>query len=212
MSNVHSKIFLIVAFLFASGCNPPGLASFNLRESAVTRDDPMPPIGYKFYAYILPQPQFQKTSLLEIQKYAGCMAKVGAGDDPSQTVIMVVPEQRSPGQIDTQLAHDLARLFYNSPDIDGSELYVLIRSTPLSIGKRVTAEDTVAIRLGRIAPQYVGQWLYQLQIGLEAGNIQKPDDIKLQIMSALATIGGLQDFIGVAHASVAPDLATACSN
>lgn len=181
-----------------------------VRGGEVTAAAPQPPAGYGLYLYILPGRRVDDATLAAIAR-AHCArllpSRVGllarsAGDERRATALFVLPVREGTPRgtathVDVALAHDLLRL--RLPAFDPADVHVLATAAPL-IDATARPDDRI-IRLARMAPPFMAEWLLRLADQVEAGRMGTPDELDLRLRSVLWRIGAAGSLVGIQPAA-----------
>ncbi|NJM91513.1 MAG: hypothetical protein HC861_01520 [Rhodospirillaceae bacterium] len=178
--------------------------SKQLRKLAVTPEAPRPPLDVTLYLYVLPGIEVGRETLKQITEFHYCLPGRLSTDDPDAIAYLVLPSRVfQPGIpfVDLAFSSKLLHTIKRHEDIDEKEVYFIATAAP--IVPNAKAPGFKEIRLGRIAPQFVGTWLYRMQATVEAGEIKSPESLDLALRSVLTIVGSLGAVFGIDPAQAA---------
>ena len=170
-----------------------------MRKTEITSSTPTPQAGFGLYVYVLPESEVGNDMLRALEAFHQCLSAPGNAEAREALALLVLPVRSGEHTIDTSLAHALVRNVLGDSEIDKKEVYLIAVNQPLSAGVSALANGTesVVIRLGRVAPQYVGVWLNRMQSEIEAGRIDSPEEFDLKIQSVLVIVAEAGKLFGI---------------
>ena len=177
----------------------------------ITTSHQIPPADYGLYIYVLPGRMAQTETLTEIARYAcSRLLPSGTGEDRARSALFLVPvrpdqPRGTADAIDVALSGSLLQHRVAQPD--SRDVYVIVTTSRTLQGP--AAPDDIVIRLGRMAPPYVGTWLSRLTDTIARGQVEAPTDFDLRARSVFYAVGSLGELIGIKPANA--ELARACS-
>ena len=173
-----------------------------LEKYSITARQPIPSIRVGLYLYVLPGGEVDRDVLKQIADFQSCLPETDAKTPHDTVALLILPVRfLQPREIDLSLSKSLLLALRLQEEVDDKEVYLFATDSP--IVSFATPPKFTEIRLGRIAPEYVGTWLSRLQTIIEAGDIRSPSSLDLSLRSVLTIVGSVGEILGVtpAHAT-----------